>query len=350
MRFYTNQHKHYCGIDLHANKMYVCIIDSTGEIKAHKNIDTNPAAFLRFIRDYRENIVIGVECMFCWYWLADVCREHDIPFVLGHALYMKAIHGGKAKSDKIDSKKIAVMLRGGAFPMSYAYPKHMRATRDLVRRRLYFVRKRSELLTHVQMTFHQYNLKPPGAKLKNHNNLEKLENPFDESSSEHRMLESDRYMLKHYNTEIAKLEWFIIKKAKEDAENALNLALLRTIPGVGPVLSFSLLYEIHDINRFPTVQHFSSYSRLIKPQKTSAGKKAGSGGGKIGNAHLKWVFSESTALFIRQSDEGKKYLARLEKRYGSKAKAMSILSHKLGKAVYFMLHRKEAFNTNKIFA
>jgi hypothetical protein len=61
--------------------------------------------------------------------------EHDIAFVLGHALYMKAIHGGKAKNDRIDAGKIARLLRGGSFPLAYAYPKGMRETRDLLRRR-----------------------------------------------------------------------------------------------------------------------------------------------------------------------------------------------------------------------
>lgn len=76
------------------------------------------------------DLVVGVECMFAWYWLADLCRKEGIGFVLGHALYMKAIHGGKAKNDKIDSHKIAVLLRGGSFPIAYVYPPEMRATRD----------------------------------------------------------------------------------------------------------------------------------------------------------------------------------------------------------------------------
>ncbi len=71
-----------------------------------------------------------------WYWIADVCAELGVHFVLGHALYMKAIHGGKVKNDRIDSQKIAQLLRAGMLPLAYAYPKHMRSTRDLIRRRL----------------------------------------------------------------------------------------------------------------------------------------------------------------------------------------------------------------------
>lgn len=114
MNFYTHQHKHYCGIDLHAKARYVCILDQNGTKLVHKNLPTIPDAFLRVIAPYREDLVVGVECMFTWYWVADLCAKEGIPFVLGHALYMKAIHGGKAKNDKIDAHKIA----GGNVPAS----------------------------------------------------------------------------------------------------------------------------------------------------------------------------------------------------------------------------------------
>ena len=99
---------------------------------------------------------------FSWYWLADLCAAENIPFVLGHALYMKAVHGGKTKNDKIDSEKIAMLLRGGMFPQAYAYPKEMRGTRDLLRRRMRLMRMRAEALGHLQITNWQYNLPPLG--------------------------------------------------------------------------------------------------------------------------------------------------------------------------------------------
>jgi hypothetical protein len=96
----------------------------------------NPDAFLKAVAPYREDFVVAVECMFTWNWLADLCRSEQIAFVLGHALYMKAIHGGKAKNDRIDAHKIATLLRGGMIPRANVYPPEMRATRDLLRRRL----------------------------------------------------------------------------------------------------------------------------------------------------------------------------------------------------------------------
>ena len=152
MRFYTKTHKHYCGIDLHAKKMYLCILDASGNVLLHRNIASAPESFLKAVAPFRDDLVVGVECMFAWYWLSDLCRKEGIEFILGHALFMKAVHGGKTKNDKIDSHKIAVLLRGGLFPVAYVYPPEMRATRDLLRRRCHLVRKKAELLAHIQNT------------------------------------------------------------------------------------------------------------------------------------------------------------------------------------------------------
>jgi transposase len=166
MRFYNRQHRHYCGIDLHVKTMYVCILDAAGQVLVHRNVKSTPTAFLESVAPYREDLVVAAECMFTWYWLADVCAAEAISFVLGHALAMKAIHGGKAKNDKIDSRKIAGLLRGGLLPQGgYVYPAEMRSTRDLLRRRLHLVRKRGQLLAHIQNTRAQYQLPEFGRRL-----------------------------------------------------------------------------------------------------------------------------------------------------------------------------------------
>jgi len=110
--------------------------------------------------------------MHCWYWISDLCEEHGIQFFLGHALYMKAIHGGKTKNDRIDSFKIAMVMRGGNFPLAYVYPKEMRATRDLcaVAPALSctpIVRHGAMLKAHAVNTLGQYNLPHSKANLNN---------------------------------------------------------------------------------------------------------------------------------------------------------------------------------------
>jgi transposase len=119
-----------------------------------------------------------------------------------------------------------------------------------------------------------------------------------------------------------------------------------TVPGIGQILSLVILYEIHDMERFPTVQDFASYCRLIKCQRESAGKVYGSGGHKIGNAYLKWAFSEAAVLFLRGNPPGQAWLKQMANKH-NKARALTILAHKLGRAVYFMLKRKQVFDAKR---
>jgi len=346
MRFYNGQHRHWCGIDLHVKTMYVCILDAEGQTLAHKNLPATPEAFLEAMAPYRDGLVVAVECIFSWYWLADLCAREGIAFVLGHALYMKAIHGGKAKNDRIDALKIATLLRGGLLPQAYVYPAGMRSTRDLLRRRLHLVRRRGQLLAHIQMTSHQYNLPPLGKRIAYPANREGIVEHFEDRAVR-KSIAIDLALLERFDGLITDVEGYLVRQAKQHDPQAFHR--LRTIPGVGKVLALTILYEIHDVRRFDRVQEFASYARLVKCAKESAGKKLGTSGGKMGNVHLKWAFSEAAVLFVRHSAQGKQLLARLEKRFG-KGKALSILAHKLGRAAYYMLAREKAFDPERFVA
>ena len=346
MRFYNRQHTYYCGIDLHVKTMYVCILDGAGQVLVHRNMPSTPTAFLEAVAPYRADLVVAVECMFTWYWLADLCAAEGIAFVLGHALAMKAIHGGKAKNDKIDSHKIAVLLRGGMLPQAYVYPAAMRSTRDLLRRRLHLVRKRGELLAHIQNTRAQYNLPEFGRKLAYKANRDGVVEHFSDPSVQ-KSIEVDLALIDHYDALVTDLELTIVREAKQHDGDAFHR--LRSVPGIGKVLGLTILYEIHDIARFDRVQEFASYARLIKCTRESAGKKLGTSGAKMGNVHLKWAFSEAAVTFLRQNREGQKLRARLEKKHG-KGKALSILAHKIGRAVYYMLSRGTVFSMEKFLA
>jgi transposase len=346
MRFYQQQHEFYCGVDLHARSMHVCIVDAQGQTKVHKNIDATPDRFLPLVRPYRDGLVVAAECMFAWYWLADLCSQEQIPFVLGHALYMKAIHGGKAKNDKIDSQKIALLLKGGMLPIAYAYPKAMRATRDLLRRRTKLVRTRAEALAHIQNTVSQYNLPPLAKKLTFAANRAGVAEQFADESVR-RSVECDLELIDHLDQQLRRLELYLVQHAKVDDPQVYHL--LQTVPGVGQLLALVLLYEIHDIRRFGGVGPFVSYCRLVRCSHESAGKKTTGKGKKIGNAHLKWAFGEAACLLVRHSEGGKAWMARKQKKHG-KAKALAILAAKLGRTVYYLWRKREVFDEARVFA
>jgi transposase len=316
MQFSTQQHQTYCGIDLHARTMYVCLLDQRGEVLVHRNMKTDPQPFLKAIAPYREGRVVAVECLFTWDWLADRCAAAGIPFVLGHALSMKAIHGGKAKNDKIDSQKIAALLRGGMLPQAYVSPAQMRATRALLRRRLHLAHQRAELLAQVQNTNSQYNLPAIGKKIAYKANRADVAERFSDPAVQ-TSIETDLALIGFYDTLLNQLELFITRQAKDHDSQAFYL--LRTVPGIGKILALTILYEIHPITRFPRVQEFVSYCRLVKRSRQSAGNNYGFCGKKIGNVHLKWAFSQAAVLFLRNNPKGQKLLTAGKKTWQGKS-------------------------------
>jgi transposase len=345
MRLYTGQHRFYCGIDLHARLLAACVLDPAGAVVYRRQLPAEPQALLEALAPFRPDVVVGVECLFAWYWVADLCRREGLPFVLGHALYMRLSHGGKTKHDDIDAEKIGRLLRGGNIPLAYVYPKGLRETRDLLRRRNYLVRKRAERITHVQILNAQYNLPPFPKKLTYAANraalnvAERFADPQVRKS-----VEVDLALVDRLDELIGELERFLVRTAK--VEDPQTYHRLQTIPGVGKILALILLYETHDIGRFADEGNFLSYARLVRCPHASAGKRVGTGGAKIGNAHLKWAFSEAVCLLIRSCPAVKAWQQRLQKKHGAK-KTLGILAARLGRAVYLMLRRQVAFDVQR---
>jgi transposase len=347
MRFYDQQHRFYAGIDLHARTMHLCILDATGTVVRDVNLPCRPDAFLSAIAPFREDLIVGVECMFGWYWLSDLCRKEKISFLIGHALYMKAIHGGKAKNDRIDANKIARLLRGGNFPLAYVYPQGMRETRDLLRRRNFLVRQRSGLFTHLQILNSQYNLPPFAKKIACPANRAELDiaGRFSDPSVRQNAA-ADLAVIDCLDEQIARLELYLTRTAKVDDVQTFHR--LQTIPGIGKVLALVLLYEIHDIRRFSGVGPFLSYCRLVRCEHESAGKVLGCGGRKIGNAQLRWAFGEAACLFLRCSERAKKWKQKQQKKRGE-GKALAILAARLARAVYHLWRKREAFDEDRFW-
>jgi transposase len=329
MRFYTNVHEAYCGIDWHARTRYVCLLNRDGEILLHRHRPTTPEIFLKAIAPDRQDLVVAVECLLTWYWLADLCAPDGLTCVLGHAQYMKAIHGGKAKHDRLDAQKSAVLLRGGMLPQAYAYPAAMRATRELLRRRLHLVRQRAERVTHLRQPNSQYHVPALGKSLQSKAPREGVAQRFSDPAVQ-KTLEVDLALSDYADRVLRDLEHPILTAAQQHAPQ--TRARLRSVPGIGPILSLVLLYEIHDSHWFPRVQDFASYGRVVTCAPESAGKRYGTSGHKIGNVHLKWAFSEAAVLFLVDHPLGQQYYGRLENKYGP-GKALTVLAHQLARAV-----------------
>jgi transposase len=333
----------YAGVDLHARSLFLCVLGRDGQECLARNLTAAPGPFLKAVGPFRDGLVVGCECMHCWYWLADACREAGIAFALGHAWAMKAVHGSKTKCDRHDAQAIARLLRGGNFPLAYAYPKERRGLRDLLRARLRLVRQRAELYGHVHTARRQANLPPVSSDVKYKSKRAAITadvaDPFVR-----RRVEAHLGLLEPLDTTIRRLEAEIEDAA--GAHYAAELAALQSAPGVGLVLSLTILLEIDTVGRFESRQQFCSYARLCGAVQESAGKRAGVGNRRAGNAWLKWAFSEAAVLSAQKDQRIGALLGRLASRLG-KAKALSALAHKLGRAFYHILRTKEVFDVSR---
>lgn len=346
MRFYQSSTEFNCGIDLHARSMYVCVVDREGKKLLHMNIKNNDFAFfLKKIAPWKHDITICCECLFCWYWLADKCAEAKLEFVLAHALYVKAIHGGKNKNDRIDSEKLAHLLRSNLIPYAYVYPAAQRPVRALLRQRAGYVWERADLIKRIQCFQLAEGQEPVARGARNRDPWE--ERLIQSYPDPHHQLSLQAHlaMIRHYDEQILLLEGQLLKTTRR--LRSKDYALLKTVPGIGQTLALTLLYEIDTIERFETVQRFCSYCRLVKGTVASAGKIKGLRGAKLGNPYLRWALGEAAMLAKRHCPLIATYYESLEAKVG-KFKANTILANKIGRAVYFMLKNGTAFDLEQL--
>jgi len=350
MKYYTSRTEFNCGIDLHARQMYVCVMDRQGKKLVHTNIKNNDFQFfLKLIEPYRKNLTVCCECMFGWYWLADACEDAGITFVLAHALYLKAIHGGKNKNDRIDSEKLAHLLRSNLIPPAYVYPTQMRPIRALLRQRILYVWRRAELLSRIHSHQLAHNRAPMRQTRSNRDPWEERLLAAEEHPLRQFALQTDMAMIRHYDKQITALEVKLLNLAKE--RSGRDFALLQTVPGIGENLGLTILYEIGDIARFPTVKDFLSYCRLVKGTVASAGKIKGLRGSKLGNPYLRWAFGEAAVIAKRDHAIIGPLSQSLEAQMGgNKFKANTVVAIKIARSVYFMLKNKTVFDPDRLVA
>jgi len=342
MRLYQTTTEFNCGVDLHARQMYVCVVDKEGKILVHRNIrDNDFEFFLKLVQPYRPSLTVCSECCFCWPWLADACEEAGITFVLAHALYLRSIQADKKKNDRVDSEKIAQLLRTNMIPYSYVYPKTIRPIRALLRRRMAYVWRRSEILTWQTCGLISEGL--PEIEVQSRPRDRWEQKLLERHTNEYMKItvETDLALIREYDRQIDRLERTIMAVSKKDRWRDLHVVM--SVPGVGEVLAMTLLYEIGDINRFPTHQDFASYCRLVKGAVESAGIIKGMRGGKMGNGYLKWAMKEAVLVAKRSHPDIKAMAQRLERKH-DKQTANAIIAHRLARAIFYMLKHGMTFS------
>jgi transposase len=337
--------KLYVGIDLHGNNNFIGILDGQGRKTFNTKLNNIPGVVLDVLRPYKKSIKgIAVESTFNWYWLVDALMDDGYPVHLANPAAIQQYSGLKHSDDKHDAFWLAEMLRLGILPEGYIYPKEERPVRDLLRKRGHLVRLRTSLVLSLENII----CRNVGRKVIV-NDIKRLKEdritPLLEANEDLSLAgRVSKEMIDNFTRQILKIENWVEKRIalKE------GYHYLLTLPGVGKILSLTIMLETGPISRFRAVGDYVSYCRKVPSQWTSNGKKKGSGNSKNGNKYLAWAYSEASDFARRKSSEAGAYYQK-KKQKTNAAVAHNALAHKLARAAYYVMRDEVPFMPKKLF-
>jgi transposase len=337
--------KAYAGIDLHSRNNYTAVIDDQDKRLYGKRLSNRLDIVLSALDPFKADLVgVVVESTFNWYWLVDGLEENGYTVHLANPSAIKQYEGLKHTDDVWDSFWLAHMRRLNILPEGYIYPKEERPVRDLLRRRLLFVKHRtSNILSLQSMISRNLGIRMSG------NGIKQLKEEDAESLFEDPYLvlaaQNNITTIRFLKTRIKSIERVVRPhiKLREEFEYLL------TIPGIGDILGFTIMLEVGDLSRFPEVGNYSSYCRCVKSERLSDAKKKGKNNQKNGNKYLSWAYVEAANFIRRHCPKAERFYQRKMAKT-KEVVAVKALSNKLSKASYYIMRDRVPFDENKLFA
>jgi transposase len=334
----------YVGIDLHSSNNFIGISDEQDRRVFKKRIPNRMGMVRSSLEPFKKDIKgVVVESTFNWYWLVDGLMAEGYKVHLANPTAIQQYSGLKYTDDQWDSFWLAHLLRLGILPEGYIYPSDERPLRDLLRKRLHFVRQRTSLILSLKgMINRNTSLQVPGSLVKN------MKEYYAESLLEHPHL----VMSAHSSIAVIRVLSEQIRVIEVEVKSKLKLRTgfmcLLGVPGIGDILGMTIMLEVGDINRFGKVGNYASYCRCVNSKRLSNGKQKGKGNAKNGNKYLAWAYIEASNLCRRNCAHANRFYQRKL----SKSKnvvAIKALSNKLARATYYMMRDQVAYNPERLF-
>jgi transposase len=334
----------YAGIDLHSSNNYLGIINEEDRRLYQRRLPNRLEEILPALEPFKESLKgVVIESTYNWYWLVDGLQEHGYKVHLANPSAIKQYEGLKHTDDKWDSFWLAHMKRLDILPEGYIYPKEERPVRDLLRRRVLFVRNRTSHILSLQSAITR-NL---GYKM-TVNEIKRL----DETDAD--QLFDEPFLISAAKNGISTIVFLSerIKEIEKGIKSHVRLKrefeYLKTIPGIGEILGLTIMLEVGDIKRFPHVSNYSSYCRCVKSERVSNKKKKGEGNRKNGNKYLAWAYVEAANFAIRSYPEFQSFYNR-KKAKTNAVVALKALSNKLARASYYIMRDQVSYDAGKMF-
>lgn len=331
----------HVGIDMHWYNMTLVALNDKGEKVKEDKISCSPQQLDTFFSGLDRPIQAAVECTSNWYWLADWCEQENVSLMLAHSKMVKAISYAKVKTDSVDARTLAELLRVDLLPQAWMASKPRRELRELTRARLRLIQRRNMIQNQIKSVCAKYN--------RSINELGWYHlNRLDEFFAAH-LPASGQIEARLGLEQLSQLQTHIrhIEGAIEQKETfSPTLADLLEVPGIGKVNGWTILAETGDITRFPTDRQYASYCRLVPGSNDSGGKRRHKSGSKDGNRYLKMAYMNAAVSAYRHHSAVRKHFTRMKKRKGPKI-ARAVVAKQLSKIVWHILSRGEPYRGYK---
>lgn len=338
--------KLYAGIDLHSNNSYVVVIDENDKILFQKRVANDVPAILNSLDDFKEQLIgVVIESTYNWYWLADGLQLAGYKIHLANTNAISQYNGLKHTDDKSDARWLAHLLKLGILAEGYIYPKEERGLRELVRKRMSLVKEQTRCILMTQGLLSRYvNCFMNSYHLLRGDLTQKVLREKITDKNVRQTITSQLVLLKHIRLEINQHEKSIKTQLKKDK----LFLLLKSIPGVGDILSMTIRLETGEISRFSKAGKYSSYCRCVESKCISNGKKKAENNRRNGNAYLGWAFIEAANCAIRTCEPIKQYYQRKQAKT-KRVIALKAIANKLARASYFIQRDNVEFDMKKAF-
>ncbi|MEX2605187.1 MAG: IS110 family transposase [Gracilimonas sp.] len=327
----------HVGIDLHSRNMTLVAINDNGKLLEEQKLTNTPANLDRFFSPFKQPVQAVVECTSYWYWVSDWCNAHQVPLTLAHAKMLKAISYAKVKTDSVDARTLAELLRVGLIPEAHQCRRDQRDLRELTRGRLRMIEQRSGLQSSLWQLATKYNVIVQDVGWRY---LGKLADFLQQQLPDVAWMEAQLLLdqIRLSQDHISALEQAIEEQSSfhEDVER------LKVLPGFGLVCAWTVVAEIGDITRFPSAKQFTSYCRLVPGSKDSGGKHRHRSKNKDGNRYLRIAFNQAAIIAYTHYPVVKEFYKKVRRRSG-KHVARTVVGKELAKIVWHMLSKEEDY-------
>src|ERR1700761_3769829 len=338
--------KQYIGCDAHAGYSIFVSMDETGKAAGPVRVEHDELEMRRFLGTLPAGSPVALESSGNWYWLVRAMEEAGLDPRLAHALEVKKRLPGRNKTDSLDAKGLALLLRNGALPEVWIPPAKLLDLRDLMRTRLSVRQQGTLLKCRIHAALRRYGVRDYSNRsdLFGKNSRAKLAACIGRLPQETRIATLHEWeLLDFLEAQIAALE----ERIRQRIASLGWVRLLKTLPGVGTILGCTMYLEIGDVSRFPDAAHLASYAGLVPTVHASGGKLWQGPTPRSANHFLKWAFVEAAnVITTRQKAWADKHVVRLYQRLRASkchAKAVTAVARHLAESSWWILSKKQGY-------